>query len=226
MSLTVNRRTALLGAASLSAGLVLARPAHASDQQNLVNAAMLTLDHLRTDQAFGTARTLLATAHGVMILPNIVKAGFFFGGEGGNGVLLARRGRGWSEPAFFTMGSASFGLQAGVQVSEMVMILQTARALQSVVNDHFKVGAGAGLTIATLGSNVASGSSGGLADIVVWASSSGAYAGVSIDGSLIQSRPEWDRAFYGRDVTTQDILADRVRSRGTAPLRTKLAQVA
>jgi SH3 domain-containing YSC84-like protein 1 len=226
MSLTVNRRTALLGAASLSAVLALAHTAHASDQQDLIDQARITLEHLRTDKAFGTARSLLTTARGVLIIPHIVKAGFFFGGEGGNGVLLERRGQGWSQPAFYTMGSASFGLQAGVQVSEMVVILRSARALQAVLNDHYKVGATADITLATLGSSAEAASSGALADIIVWASSSGVFAGLSVNGSLIDSRPAWNRAYYGRNVTVREVLADKVSSRGTAALRTTLASIA
>ena len=223
MSLSVNRRSVLLGAVSVGAGLGVVGTAHASDQQDLIDECRVTLSHLHSDKAFGTAKDLIGRAAGVLIVPHIVKAGFFFGGEGGNGVLVGHHGKVWSQPAFYTMGSASFGLQIGVQVSEMLLILRTQKALQSVVNDHYKVGANAAISVATLGSSAESASSGELADIVVWASSSGAYAGISINGSLIESRPAWNRAYYGRDVSVADILANRVSAAGTASLRAALA---
>ena len=65
-----------------------------TDQQNLVDQARITMDHLRTDREFGTAKELLRKARAVLIVPNLVKAGFFFGGEGGDGVILARSGHG------------------------------------------------------------------------------------------------------------------------------------
>ena len=226
MSSIVTRRGALIGAVSIGAGMAALRPAQASDQQDIVDQSRITLDHLRTDKAFGTARSLLGNARGALIVPHIVKAGFFFGGEGGNGVLLARAGQGWSQPAFYTMGSASFGLQLGVQVSEMVVILRTERALQTVINDHYKVGATADITLATLGSSAEAASSGAVADIIVWASTSGAYAGLSLDGSLIESRPAWDRAYYGRNVSVAEILADKVTARGSSALRQALERAA
>src|SRR5580692_5899658 len=75
----------------------------ASDQQNLVDEARITLDHLKTDREFGNAAELLRKARAVLIVPTLVKAGFFLGGEGGDGVMLARSGHGtWTDPAFYT----------------------------------------------------------------------------------------------------------------------------
>ena len=83
----------------------------------------------------------------------------------------------------------------------------TQKGLDALLRDQFKVGAQAGIAIATLGSGV-EGAIGGASppDIVVWSSSSGVYAGISLDGSVIRAQPDDDRAYYGRPVTTRDIL--------------------
>jgi len=147
---------AMAALAALSLALLTPVAAHASDEQNLVDEARITLDHLRTDKSFGNAPELLRTARAVLIVPNLVKAGFFLGGEGGDGVMLARSGRGtWTDPAFYTLASASFGLQIGIQAAEVVMIVNTDKALTALEADQFKFGAQAGIAVVTLGLGMA-----------------------------------------------------------------------
>jgi SH3 domain-containing YSC84-like protein 1 len=192
-------------------GLVLFAPltAHAqSDQQVTVDRALRTIDDLRHDKAFGNARQLMHQARAVLIVPRLYKGGFIVGGEGGTGVMLARgSGNTWSDPAFFALGAASFGLQAGLEQSETVLFVMTQKGLDALLRDQFKFGAQAGIAVVTLGSGV-EGAIGGASppDIVVWSSSSGVYAGISLDGSVIRAQPDDDRAYYGRPVTTRDIL--------------------
>ncbi len=205
--------TRLLGATMLSLGLSLgalgAPPAHTqSDQQVTVDRAGFVINDLRHDKEFGNARDLLRRARAVLIVPRLYKGGFFIGGEGGKGVLLTqRRGGGWSEPAFYALGPASFGLQIGLEQSEMVMFVMSSKALDAVMRDQFKFGADAGLAVVTLGFTVEEATTAAAgADIVVWASSSGAYAGVSLNGSIIKPQFDADHAYYGPGVTQQDIL--------------------
>ena len=124
------------------------------DEQATVDHAIGTLQDLRGDKEFGNARQLLHRARAVMIAPRIFKAGFFVGGEGGTAVLLVRGAHGWSDPAFYTVASASFGLQIGAQESEMIMFVMNDRALQALMQDKFKLGGNAGIAVATLGRHV------------------------------------------------------------------------
>jgi lipid-binding SYLF domain-containing protein len=198
----------ILAGALLTAPLLAPTPAMAGpDEQAAVDHALGTLQDLRRDKEFGDAREMLRTARAVMIAPRIFKAGFFFGGEGGTALLLVRGAHGWSDPAFYTIASATFGLQIGAQESEMILFIRSERALEAVMRDRFKVGANAGISVVTLGSNVqgATTANGG-ADIVAWSSSSGAYAGLTLDGSLIEPQHKADASYYGRAVTTGDIV--------------------
>src|SRR5579863_6383201 len=144
---------ALAALAAIGMALMMPVSAHAAtDQQNLVDEARITLDHLESDKSFGNAPELLRKARAVLIVPNLVKAGFFLGGEGGDGVMLARSGRGtWTDPAFYSLASASFGLQIGIQAAEVIMIINTDRALKALEADQFKFGAQAGIAVVTLG---------------------------------------------------------------------------
>jgi lipid-binding SYLF domain-containing protein len=124
-------------------------------------------------------------AKAVYIVPKLIKGGFIFGAEGGAGVLVRRTGKGWGEPKFYDMGSASFGLQAGLEQAELVFIINSERALSGIEHGNFKLGAGAGLTIVNLSSGAEGATTAHGGDIVVWTSGTGAYAGISFNGSVI-----------------------------------------
>jgi lipid-binding SYLF domain-containing protein len=202
--------TRLLGATILSLGLLGAPLAAraADDPQEVVNHAAQVVADLRHDPEFGNARELLHRARAVLIVPSLYKGGFFVGGEGGNGVLLTHKaGGGWSEPAFYGIGSASFGLQIGLEKSEMVMFIMSQKALDAVMRDEFKIGADAGLAVVTLGSNAEVATTGAVGpDIVVWSSSSGAYGGITVNGSIIRPQYDTDHAYYGPGVSQRAIL--------------------
>ena len=215
-----HRMLAAAFALSMAASAVSVPARAASDEQATVDHAVGTLQDLRRDKEFGNARQLLHQARAILIAPRIFKAGFFVGGEGGQAVLMTRGAHGWSDPAFYTVGSASFGLQIGAQESEMVMFIMSDRALQALMQDQFKIGANAGIAVATLGSTVEAATTAHVgADIIVWASASGAYAGISLDGTVVAPRHEADANYYGRAVSSSDIvLRHGVRSPAAGPL--------
>ena len=174
-----------LASAATLASVCFVLPAQADDENDLLRDANRTVNHLRSDPAFGTARTMLQGAEAVYIVPKLVKGGFIFGAEGGAGVLVPRSGKGWGEPKFYDMGSASFGLQAGLEQAELVFIINSERALSGIEHGNFKLGAGAGLTVVNLSSGAEGATTAHGGDIVVWTSGSGAYAGLTFNGSVI-----------------------------------------
>jgi SH3 domain-containing YSC84-like protein 1 len=221
-------RARLLRTAALLAVTVLVAPmARAqTSQQVTVDGARKVLADLHHDKAFGNAKQLMRQAKAVFIVPKLIKGGFIVGGEGGDGVLMVQRHGGWSAPAFFAIGAGSFGLQAGLEQSEMIMLIMTQKGLEGVLRDNFKIGAQAGISVVTLGSSV-EGAIGGasLPDVVVWSSSSGLYGGLTVDGSVIKSEPNKDSEFYGRPVTSRGVLFGPVDSPRAAPLRRELDQI-
>ncbi len=178
-----------------------------TEQQDLVEKARITVDDLRKDKEFGNARDLMHRARAVLIVPSLVKGGFFVGGEGGDGLLLTRDAQGWSDPSFYTIGSASFGLQIGLEQSELVLFIMSDKALHSFTADEFKIGAQAGLAIVTLGSEAEAATTGNLnADIIAWSSATGAYAGLTLNGSVVKPRESYDAAYYGHAVRPSEIV--------------------
>ena len=204
----------------LFALLATASAAFASQQTNTLAQATLTAQHMKTDPAFGSARNMLSQARGVLIIPRLVKAGFIFGAESGDGVLVGKTPTGWSDPAFFSMSSASFGLQLGLEKAEIVMLIMNDKALNAVQNGDFKFGAGAGLTVATLSGGAAAGNLAG--DILVWTSGTGAYGGLTLNGSSIRPRYDWNTEFYGRPVGIPDILVGNVQNPNSNQLQAAL----
>lgn len=220
----LTRANFLTGAAASLAMLATIPAAQAqAAEQVVIDGARKTLNDLRRDPAFGNARQLLRQARAVMIVPKLLKGGFIVGGEGGNGVVMLHHGRGWSDPAFYVIGAASFGLQAGLEQSEMILLVMTQKGVNGLLRDQFKLGAQAGISVVTLGSGV-EGAMGGASppDVVVWSSSTGVYGGLTVDGSIIHPQPKRDAMFYGRGATTREILMGHVASPRAAALRAQL----
>ncbi len=217
-----------LAAAAFAVGAaLLAAPAAQADEQELLANATQTAYHMKHDPAFRQARRMLQSARAVLIVPKLVKGGFIFGAEGGDGVLLARTRHGWSNPAFFTMGGASFGFQAGLEQAEIVLLIMSDRALRAVQRSQFKFGAGAGLTVVTASAGAEGATAPNLTgDIIVWTSATGAYGGLTLNGTVLKSNDDTDSSFYGRPVSVDEILTGGVKGGpGTASLRAQLASV-
>ena len=174
-------------ALALAAGAASFPAAAASERAELLRDADTTVTNLKHDPSFDLARGMIQNARAVYIVPKLVKGGFIFGAEGGDGVLLVRKGHDWSAPKFYGMGSASFGLQIGLEQAQLVFIINSERALKGIEEGEFKLGGQGGITVATLsgGAEGATTLHGG--DIVVWTSATGAYGGLTFNGSVIKA---------------------------------------
>lgn len=211
--------------AALVALLPLAARAQ-TDQQTLVDRATLTAQDMFADDALVDARGLLRRARGVMICPRVFKAGFLLGGEGGGCVMVGRLQTGWTAPAFYGMGAGSFGFQVGIQDSEIMFIVLTEKGLRALLDSQFKIGADAGLAIATFGGGVQGSTTAAFkADIVAYSRSRGLFAGVSLEGSMIGARSDWNELYYGKPLAAQQIVLQGEGSNpGAEPLREVLGR--
>ena len=229
--MTLNMIRALRGmscAAVFTATVLSAAPAWSATpegQQELVDRATLALGEVLNPDDGGQARSVLPNARAVMICPRVFRAGFLFGGEGGGCVLLARGGQGtWSAPAFYSMGGGSFGLQAGIQDAEIVMMIMTQQGLRAVMDSQFRLGADASVALVTVGGGVEGATAMALnADIVAFARTRGLFAGISLQGSVMSSDSEGDQVYYGQPVGPIDIvMAMRATNPAADPLRAAL----
>jgi lipid-binding SYLF domain-containing protein len=185
-------------------------PAWADDTQDarhLVEKAQMTMENFQTDPTMGEFRDALKRAKAVLILSQVVKVGFLFGGSGGSGVMMASDGKGgWNGPAFYTLGAVSFGALAGAEVSEVVLLAMTDRGLNAMLRPSFKLGADASVALGPIGAGVAAATANLSGDLVSFARAKGLYAGLSVDGAVVTTRDGLNRAYYGQEVTPTDIL--------------------
>jgi len=196
---------------------------------NLVNDARTTLSSFAasSEEPMQWFRREMKTAKGVVVFPEVLKAAFVVGGEGGNGVLLARKPDGtWTYPAFYTMGAGSVGFQIGGQASEIVLVLRNESAVDAVIKHQGKLGADMEVTVGTIGAGVEGATTTNVgADIMVFARSAGVYGGLSLEGAVLAKRNDWNEAYYADGATAAGIVQQGKYSNPKAdPLRAELAK--
>lgn len=184
-----------------------ARAAGFSEEQLVVDKARMTLEAFAADAGLKEAlRDWSKVAKALFVVPQFLRGAFVFGGAGGSGVLMVREeGSGnWSQPVFYTIGSASFGLQIGGDVSEIVMVVRNQKGLEEFYRNDFKLGADASLAAGPVGQGA---SVKGIAgDILAYARKKGAFAGIAVEGAVIAVSNDANQAYYGRAVRPTDIV--------------------
>ena len=217
----------IAAAMAVLVGIVLALPVQADNRaeaQSIVDRARVTVENFYSDPDLPWFRSHAPKAKALLVVPKLVKGGFFLGGSGGSGVLLAKNEAvpgGWSYPAFYTVGSVTFGLQFGGEVSEVVLIVLTQRGLDALLARSFKVGGDISVAVGPVGTGAQAQS----ADIIAFSRSKGLYGGVNVEGALVETRDDWNSAYYGAAVRPLDILiTGKVGNPAADPLRAALVR--
>lgn len=186
----------------------------ASDREDDVNrtqkSAQVFQEIMNTPDQ-GIPSNLLESAKCVAIIPGDKKFAFIFGGSYGRGVATCRTEHGWSAPLFVAIDSGSVGYQIGGSSTDIVMLFMNDHALQSLMNDKFKLGADASVAAGPVGRTAAASTDLKLnAEILSYSRSKGVFAGVSLDGAMMQADKSGDKAMYGDDVNRHEILDGKV----------------
>jgi lipid-binding SYLF domain-containing protein len=150
---------------------------------------------------------ILSKATGIAIFPSTVKAGFVVGGMRGRGILSARGANGWSSPAFLTLTGGSFGLQIGGQATDIILVINGDRGLENLVSNQFKIGADASIAAGPVGRDAQAATDIQLrAQILSYSRARGLFAGVTINGSTIRQDVDANERFYGKPLTTKQVV--------------------
>jgi len=202
----------LLIVSALVVGVAL--PAVASDRDDdmeRIQAATQVFHEIMGTPDKSIPQGLLESAECVAIIPGEKKVAFGVGGNYGKGLATCRTGHGWSAPMFLAVGGGSVGFQIGGSSTDIVMLFMNDQALQSLMSNKFRIGADAAAAAGPVGRQAAAGTDVKLnAQILTYARSKGAFAGVSLDGAVVQPDESGNRALYGADVTRKDILDGKV----------------
>ena len=209
---------AMVFAASLIAGSARA------NYQGDVDQAVAIIESFQKipEQAIPTA--VLRNARGLAIM-TVTKAGFIVSGRGGKGIVIARTGNGWSGPSAIGTGGMGFGFQAGAQVSEIVIVLNTPAAVEAFTKDgDVTLGGNLSITAGPIGRDAEARV--GLQSVMFsYSRSQGVFGGLSVEGTVVATRKDDNAAYYGKPVSAKDILSGKVPApAGASKLRQILSK--
>lgn len=200
------RHFMIAGLTILTASFFIADPAHAGKRertQRLVADAAETADYFAADTAFEALWSISDDAKAMVIIPNSIRAGFVFGGSAGDALMVSRNDDGsWSQPTFMTVGSFSFGFQAGGEASETILLVMSNRGMEQLLSTSAKLGADLSIAAGPIGA----GAKAQTTDVLAFSRSRGLYGGVSLEGAVLKVRHKWNEAYYGTDVSPADII--------------------
>ena len=176
-----------------------------ADPQAHIAASEVTLSNFLRDPDMDWLQKNFSRAKAVIITPEIVKAGFIFGGSGGRALVVARDPQSgkWVGPAFYAMATASVGFQAGISVAEGVTLVMTEKGLNSLLSTSFKIGGDASVAAGPVGAGARSDI---VADLITFNRAKGVYGGLNLDGTVVTASDDWNASFYGKTVLPPDIL--------------------
>src|SRR3984885_9308047 len=156
---------------------------------------------------------VLNKAQCVAIIPGDKKFAFIFGADYGRGLAVCRTENGWSAPLYLAVEGGSFGYQIGGSSTDVILLFINDHALHSLLSDKFKLGGDASVAAGPVGRDATASTDLKLtAEILSYSRSKGIFAGVSLDGTVVQADKSGDKAMYGPDVTRHDILDGSVHA--------------
>jgi lipid-binding SYLF domain-containing protein len=199
------RRAGVALCAAASLALFTSAAQAQGDQQKLVVEAERSLSNFLRDPDMSWLQQNIRRSKALIIAPEIVKAGFIFGGSGGRALVVARdpaSGK-WVGPAFYIMATGSVGFQAGISVSEGVTMVMTDKGFNSLLATSFKMGGDASVAAGPVGAGAKSDI---VSDLITFNRAKGVYGGLNFDGTVVTAADDWNQAYYGKKALPPDIL--------------------
>jgi SH3 domain-containing YSC84-like protein 1 len=169
-------------------------------EEELVVEAGQVLREIMAIPARGIPRALLADARGLVIVPGMIRGGFVIGVKHGRGIAVPRDAEGaWGNPVFVRVNGGNIGFQAGLQATDVILVFRTRTSVDAMMRGRFTIGANAGVAAGPVGRETSAATDAQMrAEILSYSRSRGLFAGVAIDGAMIQPDPRATAAFYGQ----------------------------
>ncbi len=200
----------LLAAWVLSASLVTTAALAQDREEARLLLATQTIEELSVMPDQNIPDWLLARAHGIAVIPGVIKVGLGIGGRGGKGVLVVRNDRGgWTNPVFVRLAGGSFGWQAGVQQADVVLVFTSRDGVEGITDGKMTLGADASVAAGPVGRSTSAATDPGFqAEVYSYSRTRGLFAGLALDAAAITIDRKANAAYYGkRDVTAGEIFA-------------------
>jgi lipid-binding SYLF domain-containing protein len=172
----------------------------------VVHAIMATPDK-------GIPEEVLSSAKCILVVPNLIKGGFIFGGKHGRGVATCRTSDGWSAPAFVSIGGGSWGLQIGVEGVDLVVLVMNDRGLQHLLSSKFQLSGEGSVAAGPVGRHASAGTDWKMnTEMLSYSRSKGVFAGLTLEGAVVEQDDDSTRAIYGKHMRFRSILSGKVQT--------------
>src|SRR5580765_8050446 len=171
---------------------------------DVIHAIMATPDK-------GVPEEVLHDAKCILVVPNLIKGGFVFGGKHGRGVASCRTAEGWSAPAFVSVGGGSAGLQIGIEGVDLVMLVMNEKGLQQLLSSKFELTGEGSVAAGPVGRHASAGTDWKMGtEVLTYSRSKGVFAGLTLEGAVVEQDNDSTRAIYGKHMEFRNILSGKV----------------
>jgi lipid-binding SYLF domain-containing protein len=175
----------------------------------------------------GIPEEVLSNAKCIMVVPDLIKGGFIFGGKHGRGVASCRTSNGWSAPAFVSVGGGSWGLQIGVEGVDLVMLVMNEQGFQHLLSSKFQLSGEGSVAAGPVGRHASAGTDWKMnTQVLTYSRSRGAFAGITLEGAVVQQDDDSTRAIYGKHMRFRNILSGKVSTPESAEAFVKAVSTA
>jgi len=201
----------LASIALLAVPMIVSAASDRDDDVNRIESSKRVFHEVMNTPDHGIPRDLLASARCIAIIPGTLKFAFVLGGNYGRGIASCRTENGWSAPMFVALNGGSVGYQAGGSSTDIILLFMNDHALQSLLGDKFKLGADTSVAAGPVGRTASADTDARMnAEILSYSRAKGIFAGVSLDGAVVEADHSGDVAMYGHDVHRDEILHGHV----------------
>jgi len=182
-----------------------------SDTVERLQSSVEVLHSIMATPDKGIPEEVLADAKCMVVVPHLIKGGFIFGGKHGRGIASCRTSDGWSAPAFVSVGGGSWGLQIGVEGVDLVMLVMNDQGLQHLLSSKFQLSGEGSAAAGPVGRHASAGTDWKMnAELLTYSRSKGAFAGLTLEGAVVEQDADSTTAIYGRDVPFRKVLTGGV----------------
>jgi len=181
------------------------------DETKRLEMASEVLSQMTSMPDKGIPEEVLENAKCIAVVPHLVKGGFIFGGKHGRGVATCRTAHGWSAPAFISIGGGSWGLQIGVEGVDLIMLIMNDRGMEHLLSSKFQLSGEGSAAAGPVGRHASAGTDWKMnTEMLTYSRSKGAFAGITLEGAVVEQDSDSTISIYGRDASFKAVLQGRV----------------
>ena len=181
------------------------------DTDARLQSSVDVLHAIMTTPDKGIPEEVLSNAKCILVVPDLIKGGFIFGAKHGRGVASCRTSESWSAPAFVSVGGGSWGLQIGVEDVDLVMLVMNDQGFQHLLSSKFQLTGEGSAAAGPVGRHASAGTDWKMnTEMLTYSRSKSAFAGLTLEGAVVQQDDDSTHAIYGKNMKFRNILSGKV----------------